>query len=333
MERPKSTTQEVDLPLPPAKAATLASGHGRPVLGRPMRHADLAQCAGLLPGWLEMEPQVRSALPVIWTRLLGQPGFSADVIDDVSRPPGHRLVGLGVTVALDERWQTRMRNAPPAHAGAHWYREFLQGVTAPLDDRSLGRANAAGEVSMLVLHYGQIAIDAEHPEVQQVLLKAINLFRVAHGGFQLREVWQEAMGEGGDYLLGMGFRRQLTRPEGLPDLYGLTREEAATMFPGTPVRDVFQFVPPVLRFSGAERRVLRLAVAGFQDEEIADELGVTGHTLKKVWRAVFVRAGEQLPGIFSDPAHAAGDGTRGPEKRRHLLQFLREHPQELRPWV
>jgi len=323
---------DIDLPLPPADPVLVPTGPGRPVRGRPARHADLAECRALLPGWLVMDPEVRAALPALWTRLLGQPGFSADVIEDLSRPPGRRLVGLGMTVALDPAWQAQLRSDPPAHAGACWYRDFLDGRTAPLDDRGLGRANAAGEVGMLVLHYAQEAIDPARPEVQQVLLAAMQLFRTAHGGLQLREVWQEALADGGDYLLGMGFRRRTARGPGQPELHGLDRQEAARMFPGQPVRDVFHFVPPVLGLSAAERRVLRLAVAEFTDEEIADEIGVTGHTLKKVWRSAFERAGDVLPDMFALAQPAAG-GTRGPEKRRHLLQYLRQHPEELRPWA
>ncbi|MCI1190965.1 hypothetical protein MOJ79_03835 [Calidifontimicrobium sp. SYSU G02091] len=310
----------------------MPSGPGLPVRGRPARHADLEECRALLPGWLAMDEQVRDALPAVWTRLLGQPGFSAEVIEDLSRPPGRRLVGLGMTVALEPAWQERLRTQPPPHAGACWYRDHLDGRTAPLDDRALGRANAAGEVGMLVLHYAQQAIDPSRPDVQQVLLAAMQLFRHAHGGLHLREVWQEAFGEGGDYLRGMGFRRRTERGPGQPDLYGLSRDEAARMLPGQPVRDVFQFVPPVLGFSAAERRALRLAVADFTDDEIADELGVTAHALKKVWRSAFERAGDRLPTLFVHAQAEPAGGTRGPEKRRHLLQYLRQHPEELRPW-
>jgi len=296
-----------------------------------VRHADLAEARALLPGWLAMDAGLRAELPRLWTRLLGQPGFSADLIEDLSRPPGERIVGLGMSVALDAGWQARMRDDPPMHAGAAWYRDFLDGRTAPLDDRALGRANAAGEVVMLVLHYAQAAIDPTRSDVQQVLIAAMQLFRVAMGGLQLRAVWQEALGEGGDYLQGMGLKRRSTRGPGRPDLYGLDRDEAARMFPGPPARDVFQFVPPVLGFSAAERRVLRLAVAEMADPEVADEIGVTGHTLKKVWKSVFQRAGDALPDLFEAGAPEPG-GTRGPEKRRHLLQYLRQHPEELRPW-
>lgn len=322
----------VELSRPPANLLQRPRGPGRPVRGRPLRHADLAECRGLLPGWLALDADVRAALPALWTRLLGQPGFSAEVIEDLSLPPGQRLVGMGMTVALDAAWQARLRAAPPAHAGACWYRDFLDGRSAPLDDRALARANAAGEVGMLVLHYAQRAIDPSRHEVHQVMLVAMQLFRQAHGGLQLRDLWQEAPADGGDYLQGMGLRRRTRRAPGLPDLYGLSRDEAARIFPGQPARDVFHFVPPVLGFSGAERRTLRLAVAELTDEDIAEEIGISGHTLKKVWRSVCERAAERLPEVFAASAADTAQGTRGPEKRRHLLHYLRQHPEELRPY-
>ena len=326
----------IDLPLPTIDLLQRPQGPGRPVRGRALRHADLAEAQTLLPAWLALDGDVRAALPVLWTRLLGQRGFSAEVIEDLSLPPGQRLVGLGMTVALDTAWQARLRASPPPHAGACWYRDFIDGRTAPLDDRALGRANATGQVGMLVLHYAQRAIDPSRHEVQQVMLVAMQLFRQAHGGLQLQDVWQEALAEGGDYLQGMGFRRRTARGPGQPDLFGLSRGEAARIFPGQPVRDVFHFVPPVLGFSGAERRALRLAVTELTDEEIADEIGISGHTLKKLWRSVCERAADRLPEVFTGAAAADADvapGTRGPEKRRHLLHYLRQHPEELRPWA
>jgi len=320
----------IDLPLRPSAPPRLSAGTGLPLRARPLGHADLAEAAGMLPGWLQLDPDARAALPAIWTRLLGQAGFAGDVIEDLSRPPGGRIVGLGVTVTLSAEWQQRLRDDPPPHAGAVWYRELRDGRTRLPDERELARANARGEVGMLVLHYAQDAIDPGSPRVQQVLLTAMRQFRQAHGGWHLCDVWQEALSEGGDYLQGMGFRRRTRRGAGQPDLHGLSRDEAARAFPGTPVQDVFHFVTPQMRFSGAERRMLRLAVADLPDEDIGDEIGISAHTLKKLWRSAFERAGEQLPDLFRSGGDAAA-GTRGPEKRRHLLHYLRQHHEELRP--
>lgn len=54
------------------------------------------------------------------------------------------------------------------------------------------------------------------------------------------------------------------------------------------------------------------------------------HGLKKLWRAVHQRALLAMPGLFD--ARSANTGTRGPEKRRALLQYLRQHPEDLRPY-
>lgn len=323
-----------------ASAPATPSHPCAPLRGRPLRHADLNEARGLLPGWWRMDPELHGRLPLLWTRLLGQSGFTGNVIEDLSQPAGQRLMALGVSVALDADWAARLRTEPPGHAGATWYRDFLDGRTAPLDDRALAQANTAGAVSMLVLHYGQRLIDPQHPMAEQLLLTGMQQFRQAHGGYRLADVWQEAMGRGGDYLQAMGYQRRTTREAGQPDLFGLSRGEAMRQLPGTPVRDVFQFVPPVMAFSGAERRMLRLALADLSDEDVAQELGVTPHTIKKLWRGVYDRATSALPELFASPdggteggaaGAVAGEGTRGPEKRRHLLHYVRQHLEELRP--
>jgi hypothetical protein len=51
-----------------------------------------------------------------------------------------------------------------------------------------------------------------------------------------------------------------------------------------------------------------------------------------MWRTIFNRAGSRLPELFPDHQQVnAGNTERGKEKRRHLLAYLREHPEELRP--
>jgi DNA-binding CsgD family transcriptional regulator len=118
----------------------------------------------------------------------------------------------------------------------------------------------------------------------------------------------------------------------VPDLFGMSRDEAARLLPGTPVRDAFQFTPPRFGFAASERRLLRLAVTQQTDEAIADELGISLHAVKKLWRQVHQRALDAMPQLFDEGATSGGAG-RGTEKRRTLLQYLRQHPEELRPYA
>ncbi|MEO6003901.1 MAG: hypothetical protein ABIS43_12185 [Opitutus sp.] len=67
---------------------------------------------------------------------------------------------------------------------------------------------------------------------------------------------------------------------------------------------------------------------GETDEELAGALGVTTSAVKKRWVAIYERASQALPSWLEV---TDGTATRGSEKRRHLLNHLREHPAELHP--
>lgn len=312
----------------------MLDGSGLRLQGRLLGHADLHEAQRLVPAWLPLPDAVRAAVPAIWTRLLGHPGFNADVIEDLNRPAGQRIVGLGVAIALDARWAQRLREDPPPFAPALLYAELMDGRFQPPGDKALAQLNGRGEVSFMVLHYEQVLQDLANPDTLEMLGVAMSLFRYAHAGYRLQSLYQEALGEQGAYMLSMGFRARTARAQaGLPELYGLHRDEAARVLPGTPVRDAFQFTPPRFGFAASERRMLRLAVTQLTDEEIGNELGISGHGVKKLWRQVHQRAQDAMPHLFEDNATSHPDsGGRGPEKRRALLQYLRQHPEELRPY-
>ena len=313
----------------------MLDGSGLRLHGRLLGHADLLEAQRLVPAWLPLPPDVRAAVPAVWTRLLGHPGFNADVIEDLRRPAGQRIVGLGVAIALDARWSRLLSESPPPFAPALLYTELREGRFQPPTDKELARLNARGEVSFLVLHYDQVLTDLANPDTLQLLGVAMSLFRFAHAGYRLHSLYQEATAEQGGYMLSMGFRARTTRNQaGLPELFGLQRQEAALLLPGSPVRDAFQFTPPRFGFAASERRMLRLAVTDLTDEAIGDELGISGHGVKKLWRQVHLRALDAMPGLFGKGSATVGSegGGRGPEKRRALLQYLRQHPEELRPY-
>lgn len=59
------------------------------------------------------------------------------------------------------------------------------------------------------------------------------------------------------------------------------------------------------------------------------------NTVKKLWQSIYARVEAVDPRVLN-PNGVAGDEdprTRGPEKRRHLLDYLRYHLEELRPRV
>lgn len=95
---------------------------------------------------------------------------------------------------------------------------------------------------------------------------------------------------------------------------------------------LFDYRFPTLGFSLSEQRLLSSALLGTTDEQLAEMLKSSLPAVKKMWVSIYRRAAECLPELL--PGSIEPDipaGGRGKEKRRGLLAYLREHPEELRP--
>src|ERR1700722_1275996 len=145
-----------------------------------------------------------------------------------------------------------------------------------------------------------------------------------------------------------------------PHIVGITREvESARL--GSWVGTLFDYLSPRFGFSPSEQRMLLAALTGQSgtDEELSEALGVSLPTIKKMWLSVYCRMADVQPKTIRDSTRsgmAVGDSARsgtsvrgsvpsmavrdsarsampgrGKEKRRRLLTYLRDHPEELRP--
>ena len=115
-----------------------------------------------------------------------------------------------------------------------------------------------------------------------------------------------------------------------PALFGLTRDEALTD-PGSALSLHFLYTEPSFRFTSSQQELLTLALLGQADTEAAITLDISLSTVKKHWQAVFERVARVRPDWLQHESVVSGDGKRGAEKRRHLLNYLRQHLEELRP--
>jgi hypothetical protein len=209
-----------------------------------------------------------------------------------------------------------------------------------MDDRELGRCNAAGEVVGLVMHFTLPRIDLADPQVHKIVACAQESFRMHHTGFHWQAIYLENSASFMEVHRESGFlpRRFADEAEvsGLPEavrpvFMGLTRDEAQMRLPGTTLRNCFECDPPRFRFSAQQRRLLWLALFDDADVALMPALGVSVHGLKKLWRGIYERVDLVEPGFFGDDG-ADDEGKRGPEKRRQVLAYVRQRLEELRPW-
>ncbi|RCW76074.1 hypothetical protein [Pseudorhodoferax soli] len=321
---------------PPAKPA---------LQRRLLQPRDFDEALGLLPPWLALDAPTRARLPALWQQLLQHPGFNADVIEDVSAPAGQRVQAVGMAVALDARWQQRLRQAPQPWLARQLYAELLDGRTRPPSERELARANGSRGVdegvSFMVLHYQQRNMDIGNPQAVAVISAAVTAMRLAHAGHRVREIFQEAWQGEHPYMHSIGFVQRSAHNTAAtgsaahtaPELFSLCRAEALRKLPGFQIREIFEHCTPIFGFRGAEQRLLRRALSDEPDELIVSLLGISPHTLKKLWRSIYQRVEDRFPSLLAEAAAVGAEGVRGPEKRRTLMRYLRQHPEEIRPYA
>ncbi|WP_129644695.1 hypothetical protein [Peristeroidobacter agariperforans] len=310
---------------------------------RPIARRDFAEALELLPPWVGLDDNQRREVAEAWHWLVNEPSMLAGVIEDMALPPGQRIQAAGATLIVPRslRQTLDLDGRPQAFITRRIYRGLCDGSIKPMTDREIGMENARGELTMLILHFSQRDYDIANPYVQSVIACAQDTFRMFHEGYNLRAVYYET-GEINDRVaVASGFiRRQYADsvmaqhlpPEHQPALYGLTREQAQTLLPGSPARNCFQNQPPLFTFSASQRRLLWFALFDDSDDTLMPLLDVSVHGLKKLWRGIYERIEDRMPEFFGDAA-GGDEGKRGPEKRRQVLAYVRQRPEELRPWL
>lgn len=311
---------------------------------RPTRPGDLCECLDIFPVWLglgERRAEVRS----LWERLVDEPSITSTVMEDLAQPAGRRIQGWGGGLVLSPDWAGRLglsRSSlqPRAPVVEQIYTALLGERLSLMGDKALGEVNARGQLQFITLHYTQRASNLDDDYALAVLNVANDAFRTAVSGWWLQAMHIESSASEAPMFTSAGFPQvpyaESAGLRALPDArrpvyFGITREQARSSLPGTSVRHAFEHCPPRFRLSGSQRRLLWQALFDDSDEALMRRLAVSVHGLKKLWRGIYDRIGDVEPEFFGDGA-ADDDGRRGPEKRRQVLAYVRQRPEELRPW-
>lgn len=294
---------------------------------------------GYLVGYTE---EARDALPSFWRQLVRENIWNAMVVEDLSRP-SDRIVMVGVTVFINDQFVQEAKEGGVPFVGARLVERVLQGQSPLLDAKAIRRANARGGLNVFLLNFASVSRRLSAQENLLLNARAPEGFMLLNVGYRIREILIEHFDEyAWHFMLASGFRLRndyaaffnshglsLPPPGQCPRLLGITREEALAQ-PGSYVSVMFQYTPPRLLFRPAEQQLLLQALRGKTDGEIAAALSLSRSTVKSHWRAIYDRVDEHAPGLLSPICSA--EQKRGAEKRRVLLNFLRHHLEELRPF-
>jgi hypothetical protein len=116
------------------------------------------------------------------------------------------------------------------------------------------------------------------------------------------------------------------------DLIWSAPKVEALAHPGSNIAGLFVYTAPCFYFNHSQRSLLQRALMGQTCERLATSLSISPWTVKKRWHAIYDRVAD-VDGELLSPqiAYGAHVSLRGAERRRHLLKYLRQHLEELRP--
>ena len=307
---------------------------------RPATAQDVEACLEMLPPGLVCGASCRARLGDAWRNWLREGVMQMTVLEDGMRPSVSRRIAFGNSVFVTEAFAQETKTSLPPPLGVQVVRRWGEGRSPVLDLKALRAANSGPGLTLLILHIGWMPhLSAE--EVRWAKGKMLEALLFFFSGYQLKEVLQEVYSEeerqrgmaAGAHLKNdyAAFYRAhpeaLPTPECRPYLLGGNRAETAD---GSYLSPLFFYHPPRFFFKIGEQEVLHLALLDRSDEEVSGILSVSPSTVQKRWRTIYKRVGAVEPGFFPSEGTFVSN-TRGTAKRRHLLGYLRSHPEELRP--
>lgn len=315
---------------------------------RPMQPRDVRECARILAEHPVLGPRYGSTMADVgsaWLRSLERESLLTSVFEEVE-PGATRIWGVGVSAVVQDEFLREMKKPPLCWMGPELTRRVMSGDSPLLSDRELQEKNARGGLTLVVWAGYMRSGDEKRPELIQQIMRG---FLETHRGYLWKELisHQQESPERLEWTLHSGARvwdadrgcyletldADLAAIAGSPHLVGITREIARTRLSAW-VDVLFEHQPPRFGVSRAERQLLLAALQGdgVTDQELAAVLSVSMATVKKMWLSIYRRVMECDPGILPECAgEIAGLTERGKEKRRRLLAYLREHPEETRP--
>ena len=310
---------------------------------RAFRPADTPSCVRLLAVYPEYTPDLLARLPTFWKRLLDEKAMIAATVEERQSGRRPRIVAFAGTVFVSDAFMHEARRGREPYLISRLVELELRGRESPVLRRNaIARANAGDGLNTIILHAAPKTPEAGEPGyAYRFFLKEAIVW--SHRGYRIKEGLQEVWSESdlewvqayqtlrSDYA---GYYRNAgcPIPTPRPYLYGVTAEETLRNASSL-AAPVFLYTPPRFYFPRGAQEILARALDGETDAALANSLHVSLATVKMRWRLIYERVEEIAPELFPQALGEQTETSRGKEKRRHIIEYVRNHPEELRPFA
>ena len=298
-------------------------------------------------------PELERELPQVLHVFLKRQLMRAGVVERLRQPGGKwELAAFGLACFVSDAFFERYMAEPFPFLALTVLDALRKGqeeeVILPREELIRRQKEPPPRLNLLLPAWIQDNYDMQTEDAWQLLYEGHALLDRYMNGFRLHSVMAEGRKVHEPMFQAIGFVRiveledklasspyaALARdPRYKPLLHGVHTVEDFRKCPtGTPMGKMFMFREPVLDLSDAQKEVLDLALEGYSDKDIARLLATTSNAVRMRWRGIYDKMQQVLPDIFRDDG-SEDDAARGFEKRRQALNYIREHPEEIRPWM
>lgn len=270
--------------------------------------------------------------PLVATAIIEQAHAAGRLMGAVVEHPAHgTLLAIGISGFVRGAHINAVSEAgQPLVAGL--IASEVAGMPVFLATNQIASAAREDDLHVVVLLYRQISFDPQDPQVREVLSAGHSAFRLVHGGYRIRAVWQEGDASDESWMRagGLLLKRAYSSTAGPARiLCAALREDAGNDWPGHTVSFLFNSQTPRLQLTPMQQRIAQLALWNLGDEQVARRLAISPATVRQHWRGIFDRVRDKCPEVLGEPSLTEAPTGRGPEKRGQVLEFLRGNLHEV----
>lgn len=312
------------------------------MIARTFAPTDLEACLAIRPARIGQEIIGYERALAAWKALITRSAFRSLVIETAKPILGHRIVGFGATVFVAQEFAREEMSNPRPGLNDRIISSIDSRRSVVLTDAQLRRQNTDGSLWLVVLFtdWRRDILTPEQVAEVKLALAQSGVERLA--GYRLEQMLLEAIDATDlEYIESTGVYRRIAgfsdfrsgnKSENRRALFAINKTSADSVV-GSVATFVFHYTPPIIRFRKGHQQLLSAALEGLTDQELAPHLNLKIQTVKKRWASVYARVAEVLPDLLPESDNHCGGQTRGPQKRHHLLAYLRNHLEELRPFI
>lgn len=303
------------------------------MIWREVSEEALPQCLEIVSRHVGDEIVGRSRALHVWRSLARSRMFRSAVLE-CSTPEGHtRICGFGSSVFVRSDFADSELAEPKPYLNSRIIASIVENHSVLLSEHSLATANGGNGLDIVVLGGVWLPQGLSSEEVQQAQMLLPTGFAEVHVGYQLNRIFSETIGElQRDFHTSSGVWRIVTEFGKTDRSLVLLSKESAFAVSGSVAAVLFQYEAPVLGLPDSHKHLLSETLCGGTDAEIARRMNLALATVKKRWQALFEKIAKVQPALLHESESRVYVGSRGVQKRHHVLTYVRSHPQEIRPY-